>query len=46
MQMLHKGDFLLCLGKGHEKFMKRNGIKYSFDEEATLLEALKQKENQ
>lgn len=46
VQILQKGDFLLCLGKGHEKFMKRNGIKYPFDEQATLLEALKKKENQ
>ncbi len=45
VDMLEEGDMLLCLGKGHEKFMKRNGKKEPFDEEATLLDALKLKEN-
>lgn len=45
VNMMQKGDFLLCLGKGHEKFMKRNGEKLPFDEQATLLAALKEKEN-
>lgn len=45
VDMLQTGDILLCLGKGHEKFMKRNGKKIPFDEEATLLDALKKKEN-
>ena len=44
VDMLQEGDMLLCLGKGHEKFMKRNGKKYPFDEEATLLEALRKKD--
>lgn len=46
VDLLQEGDILLCLGKGHEKFMKRNGKKEPFDEEATLLNALRKKEKQ
>lgn len=38
--MLQPGDLLLCCGKGHEKFMKKNGTKVPFDEEARIREAL------
>jgi len=37
---LEPGDMLLCCGKGHEKYMKRNGRKEPFDEEACIRKAL------
>ena len=39
-ELLQPGDLLLCCGKGHEKFMKKNGTKVPFDEEARIREAL------
>lgn len=44
VSILQPGDILICCGKGHEQFMKRNGRKYAFSEEAVLREALAKKE--
>ena len=38
--MLEPGDFLLCCGKGHERFMKVRGKKEPFNEETCIEEAL------
>lgn len=38
--MLEPGDFLLCCGKGHERFMKVRGKKEPFNEEICIEEAL------
>lgn len=38
--MLEPGDFLLCCGKGHERFMKVRGKKEPFNEETLIEEAL------
>ena len=41
--MLEPGDFLLCCGKGHERFMKVRGKKEPFNEEQCIEEALKKR---
>ena len=41
--MLEPGDFLLCCGKGHERFMKVRGKKEPFNEERCIEEALKKR---
>ena len=38
--MLQEGDFLLCCGKGHERFMKVRGKKEPFNEEECIEQAL------
>lgn len=38
--MLEPGDFLLCCGKGHERFMKVRGKKEPFNEEECIETAL------
>ena len=38
--MLEPGDFLLCCGNGHERFMKVRGKKEPFNEETCIEEAL------
>lgn len=40
VSILREGDILLCCGKGHEKFMKVQGRKEPFDEEADIKAAL------
>ncbi len=41
--MLEPGDFLLCCGKGHERFMKVRGKKEPFNEERCIEEALRKR---
>ncbi len=41
--MLEPGDFLLCCGKGHERFMKVRGKKEPFNEEQCIEEALRKR---
>ena len=43
VSILKKGDILLCCGKGHEKYMKVNGGKVPFDEEACIKEGLRKR---
>lgn len=41
--MLKPGDFLLCCGKGHERFMKVRGKKEPFNEEQCIEDALRKR---
>lgn len=41
--MLQPGDFLLCCGKGHERFMKVRGKKEPFNEEECIEQALRKR---
>lgn len=41
--MLEEGDFLLCCGKGHERFMKVRGKKEPFNEEECIEQALRKR---
>ena len=43
VSILQEGDFLLCCGKGHERFMKVRGKKEPFNEEECIEEALKKR---
>lgn len=43
VSILREGDFLLCCGKGHERFMKVRGKKEPFNEEECIETALRQR---
>jgi UDP-N-acetylmuramoyl-L-alanyl-D-glutamate--2,6-diaminopimelate ligase len=38
VSMAKKGDIILIAGKGHETYQDINGVKYSFDDKAILME--------
>ena len=43
VSILQEGDFLLCCGKGHERFMKVRGRKEPFNEEECIENALRRR---
>lgn len=39
--MAEKDDIILIAGKGHEKYQEINGVRYDFDDRATIIELFK-----
>ncbi len=40
VRLAHKGDIILCAGKGHEDYQEIKGVKYHFDDMEELKKAL------
>ena len=45
VSMLKKGDVLLVAGKGGEEYQEIMGIKYAYNDNAVIEEALKMRDN-